>query len=559
MSIVNDFAERASAKVSENAGDLALQIAERKRAEEEIRLLQSITKAITEAPNFEEAIAVTLQKVCQTIGWNFAEAWVPDPQDTTLLPSSAWYGSTEALLSFREASLGHTFVRHTGVPGRVWATQQPEWTQDVSQQPLNVFLRADVAKQVGLKSALGVPIVANEIVIAVFVFFTFDAHQEDKRMVDLVKSVAKQLGLFIERKRAEDALRSSMATNRALINAIPDWLFRISKDGIFVNFKAVKDTHHLLPGCEFLGKHIYEVFPSEVAQPTLTCVENVLTTGETQILECQLPTDSGLRDYEIRIAVSAEAEVMAIMRDITERKRHEEDMTNALEKEKQLNELKSRFVVMTSHEFRTPLATILSSTELIEHYGHKWSEEKRHQYLQKIQASVKHMTNLLNDVLVLGKAEAGKLEFAPSAIAIESFCRELVEEVQLTTSSHKIAFAVKKPCSTVHLDEKLLRHILTNLLSNAIKYSPGCDRVDFEIVDRSQKIAFRIRDYGIGIPQDEQEKLFDSFHRASNVGNISGTGLGLAIVKKSVDLHGGTIEINSQIGEGTTFLVTIPC
>jgi PAS domain S-box-containing protein len=537
---------------------LKAEIAERKRAEEEILLLQSITKAIAEAPNFEEAIAVTLEKVCQTIGWNFAEAWIPDNQECALVPSPAWYGSTETLIPFREASLDQTFARYLGVPGRVWATKQPEWTQDVSTQPLDVFLRADIAKQVGLKSALGVPIVANEKVIAVFVFFTFEAHQEDKRMVDLVKSVAKQLGLFIERKRAEDALRSSMATNRALINAIPDWLFRISKDGIFVNFKSVKDTYLLFPDSEFLGKHIYEVFPAEVAQPTLNCIEKALTTGETQVLECQLPTDNGLRDYEVRIAISAEAEVMAIVRDITERKRREEDMSIALEKEKQLNELKSRFVAMTSHEFRTPLATILSSSELIEYYGHKWSEEKRQQYFQKIQASVKHMTNLLNDVLVLGKAEAGKLEFSPSAIAIASFCSELVEEVQLSTSTHTIVFQVEL-CAKAYLDEKLLRHILTNLLSNAIKYSPGRDRVDFDVICQSDTIVFRIRDYGIGVPESELEKLFDSFHRASNVGNISGTGLGLAIVKKSVDLHGGTIEISSQVGEGTIFTVTIPC
>ncbi|NJO94397.1 MAG: PAS domain S-box protein [Hydrococcus sp. RM1_1_31] len=168
-------------RIQQRTAQLEAEIVERKRAGEEIRLLQTITKAITESPNFEQAIAVTLKKVCQTIGWNFAEAWIPDPQDLTLVPSSAWYGSIERLRDFREASLENTFARHTGLPGRVWATKQPEWTKDVSTQPIDIFLRAEVAKKVGLKSALGVPILANEKVIAIFVFFTIEAREEDQK------------------------------------------------------------------------------------------------------------------------------------------------------------------------------------------------------------------------------------------------------------------------------------------------------------------------------------------------------------------------------------------
>ena len=157
---------------------------------------------------------------------------------------------------------------------------------------------------------------------------------------------------------------------------------------------------------EFLGKKLYEVWPQEVAVPIMDCVERVLETGDIQILEYQILVNNTSRDYEARIVVSAEDEVMAIMRDITKRKRAEEDIRNALEKQKELSELKTRFVAMTSHEFRTPLTTILSSAELVEKYSNKLAQEKKLQHLPRLQTAVKHMTELLNNVLLIGKAQA---------------------------------------------------------------------------------------------------------------------------------------------------------
>ena len=375
-----------------------------------------------------------------------------------------------------------------------------------------------------------------------------------------LKQANEQLHSEIEeRQRAEEALRSSISTNRALLNALPDWMFRIGRDGTFVNFKSGKSENLPMPTGEFLGKKLGEVLPKEIAGPMMDCVRRALSTSEVQIFEYQLLLNDNLLDYEARIAVSAANEVIAIIRDITERKRAEEDIRNALKKEKELNELKSRFVAMTSHEFRTPLATILSSAELLEHYSHKWSEEKKISHLQRIQTAVKHMTELLNYVLLLGKAEAGKLEFKPKPLDLEQFCRELVEEMQLNASSHRIIFHAQNQYPTACLDEKLLRHILSNLLSNAIKYSPESDEVRFDLIGEGGEAIFRIQDRGIGIPAAEQAQLFDSFHRASNVGNISGTGLGLAIVKRAVDLHGGKIAVESQVEVGTTFTVTLPC
>lgn len=247
------------------------------------------------------------------------------------------------------------------------------------------------------------------------------------------------------------------------------------------------------------------------------------------------------------------------IQDITDRKRAESEIFNALAKEKQLSELKSRFVSITSHEFRTPLTTILSAAELLEYYGHNWTEEEKLEQLHLIQAAVQQMTNLLDDILLLGKAEAGKLEFKPTIVDLIKFCRHLAAEIQLNAGSDcAIAVISNYQGITAAIDQKLLRQILSNLLTNAIKYSPQGDKVTLELDCKNGEAVFQIQDRGIGIPKEDQQHLFEFFHRATNVGHISGTGLGLAIVKKCVDLHRGHISVLSEVGFGTTFRVCVP-
>jgi PAS domain S-box-containing protein len=247
------------------------------------------------------------------------------------------------------------------------------------------------------------------------------------------------------------------------------------------------------------------------------------------------------------------------VQDITKLKYAEAELLNALKKERELSELKSNFISMTSHEFRTPLATILSSSELLENYSHKLPEPEKQDLLRQISTAVQRMTQILNDVLAINKAEAGKIEVKPAPLDLLKFCHELVAEMQLISGEkYFISFVNIGDCSSVYMDEKILRHIFTNLLSNAIKYSPQGGCIEFEVVIADGEVNFKVKDSGIGIPLEDQKRLFQPFHRAKNVGNIGGTGLGLSIVKKMVELHEGRIEILSEDGVGTTFIVTIP-
>ncbi|NJN91522.1 MAG: HAMP domain-containing histidine kinase [Leptolyngbyaceae cyanobacterium SL_5_14] len=176
-----------------------------------------------------------------------------------------------------------------------------------------------------------------------------------------------------------------------------------------------------------------------------------------------------------------------------------------------------------------------------------------------MQNSTKRITQLLENVLLLGQSEVGKLNFDPKPINLERFCQDLVEELQPDEGSqHSIVYVSQGNCELAYVDEKLLRHILGNLLCNAIKYSPQGGTVRFELSTEVKEAVFKVQDMGIGIPQTDQLNLFEPFHRATNVGKISGTGLGLSIAKQCVDLHCGQITVQSEMGVGTTFTVHLP-
>jgi signal transduction histidine kinase len=236
----------------------------------------------------------------------------------------------------------------------------------------------------------------------------------------------------------------------------------------------------------------------------------------------------------------------------------------ALEKEKEINKLKSQFISIASHEFRAPLTSILLSCHLLQNHNDTLSPESKQQHFNKIKSNVKHLNQILEDVLIIGKAEAGKLEFQPAPLDLTSFCIDLVKQIQISAGEHyHINFIEQRlyDSKTENLplmDEKLLLHILTNLLTNAINYSPKGGEIRFELTYDQKSAIFRIQDKGIGIPEEDKANLFNSFFRCSNTSQISGTGLGLTIVKNAVELHRGQISVESELGVGTTFTVILP-
>jgi signal transduction histidine kinase len=214
---------------------------------------------------------------------------------------------------------------------------------------------------------------------------------------------------------------------------------------------------------------------------------------------------------------------------------------------------------MISHDFRSPLNSILLSTGLLEEHADRLSEERKLTHFQLIHSAIQNMARLLDEISLIAKADSGNLKCHREPLDLEPFCRKLVSEMQINLSDrHQLHFSIQGELHSTLWDETLLRHILSNLLSNAIKYSPDGGVVQFELIGQKKTVTFRIQDQGIGIPQVNQPELFQPFIRAKNVGTIPGTGLGLAIVKRCVEACKGTITVESKVGIGSTFTVVLP-
>ncbi|HIK04416.1 MAG TPA: response regulator [Trichormus sp. M33_DOE_039] len=238
----------------------------------------------------------------------------------------------------------------------------------------------------------------------------------------------------------------------------------------------------------------------------------------------------------------------------------EQAIQQALKQEKQLNELKSQFVSIVSHEFRNPLSSLLLSIELLEQ--NSFTPEKRAAHFQRAKTAIKQMAQLITDVLVVGEVEREQFQYESEPVDIIWFCSNLVEDLQSRAKTEHNLVLTVQGCSEgeqpfYELDPKLLQHILNNLLENAMKYSPAGGQVTFQLRCEPDSIQFQIQDQGIGLTKQDQENLFTPFHRGSNVGNIHGTGLGLSIVKKCVDAHKGKISVESEVGVGTLFTVSL--
>lgn len=279
--------------------------------------------------------------------------------------------------------------------------------------------------------------------------------------------------------------------------------------------------------------------------------QKVQTESELLLLNEELEKRVGEKTIKLRESVLALEEANKKLQE------RETELKNSLDKERELNELKSRFVSTASHEFRTPLSSILSSVDLISMYSSEEQSDKREKHIGRIRASVKNLTNILNDFLSLGKIEEGKLNVHFSEFQVNEIFEAVSEDLRfLGSPSQNIQFEVNGEEKTIKTDRSLLSNVLVNLLNNALKYSEEDVYCNVEIDSRQIKIS--VRDQGIGIPKEDQKFLFTRFFRATNAENWQGTGLGLSIVKKHLELLNGNITFESQLGKGTVFTFKIP-
>ncbi|HEY9661703.1 MAG TPA: HAMP domain-containing sensor histidine kinase, partial [Allocoleopsis sp.] len=237
----------------------------------------------------------------------------------------------------------------------------------------------------------------------------------------------------------------------------------------------------------------------------------------------------------------------------------ERAMLEALNKERELNQLKSYFVSMVSHEFRNPLSALRMMSDLLLHFEERLTPEKKESFSQQIRLTIDHMCQLLDEVILLGKVDTGNFQIELKLLDLTEYCKTLIASHQYSDDNrHPIVLHCQPGLTPLALDANLLGHILNNLISNALKYSLPSGEVHIEVSQQHDTVTFSITDRGIGIPAEDQPRLFDAFTRCRNVGKIQGTGLGLAIVKRCVDLHQGKVSVESALGLGTKVTVILP-
>lgn len=368
-----------------------------------------------------------------------------------------------------------------------------------------------------------------------------------------------------ERKHWEEALIQSEAKYRRVVNTIKEVIFQTDTEGnwTFLNPAWTEITGFMVD--ESLKTNFLE-YTYEADRETNRQSFQTLISGQSEYSrhEIRYITKSGSYcwvEVYARLLHDESGEIIGTsgtLNDITARKTSEEETRRALKREMELNELKSKLVSIVSHEFRTPLAAILSSSELLQNYWDKWTLEKRSSLLQKIKKSIHNLIELLNDVTEVGRYDTGRIVLQYEQLDINGIVEELMEEsLSGFPSPPRIFFQPIEPLF-FKSDKKLFRQILSNLLSNAVKYTPPDKSVTISIEYAARTLIITVADEGIGIPEDEQKELFEPFMRARNAEGIQGTGLGMVILKRAIDLCNGTITFESTIDVGSTFTVTLP-
>ncbi len=364
--------------------------------------------------------------------------------------------------------------------------------------------------------------------------------------------------------KAQAELRKSEMRFAKIFHASPVAIFIIrnnDKKIIDANSKFLELMKYTRE--EFVDRNVnsLNIFNNEVQKIILINEASAFSHGEPK--EIEFLTSEGkvitlLTSIE-QMHFDKESWIIYIGVDISERKKATLEIESALEKQKELNSLKTQFISMISHEFRTPLTTIMLSTDLLKRYGDSWNPDEKSRHFQRIQDTILKMTQLMENVLIIGRIDSGKFQFNPEPMDLQGFCFSIAKNLEFSQNgTHKINIQFNGNNEEAHVDENLLGLVLNNLLSNAIKYSPNGSVVDFIVNCNNVSAELIVKDRGIGIPEEELNLLFQSFFRASNVGSIAGYGLGLSIVKKCVDTHRGKIDVRSVVGKGTTFIVSIP-
>ncbi|KXK21265.1 MAG: GAF sensor signal transduction histidine kinase [Chloroflexi bacterium OLB15] len=584
-------------------------LTERKHSENELRLSESRYRALLEEAN-RRALELTLLNRIRSIVVREMDQQAAIRAVVEGLHEI--YGYSHVSLYLVNPDTGDLHLQHhvnyeqvievmpagRGIMGRTAQTAQAVLIKDVTQEP------AFIAAIPNLQSEITVPLLVDGQVVGVLNVETTKGFQLNQEDLDLIVAISEHVSIAVQRaglsaaeqeqrQRAQELAGTNAALYAETLRYAEELERRVdertaqlqqakdqveavlnaSSDGILLlnasaQIRQANPAFALLFGYSPASGEPFTSFVNPSSREILmTALERAIAEGQVQ--RCEL---IGCRRDDTRLTLEAvidlvrgnawaEPLVVCNLRDISQRRKLENDLREALDKERRLVELKSRFGAMASHEFRTPLALIRTSSDLLMHHYDRLNETRRQEHFAMIATQVQQLASLIDDLLTISRADTVGTDFRPQMVDLPEYCAEITREIQwIASSTHRIGFACVGDFKPVMIDPAMMRRALINLLNNAIKYSPNGNAVQFLVsyLEHEGVISFQIHDQGIGIPAEDQRHLFDTFYRASNTTHIQGTGLGLAIVKRAVEAHGGTVKFNSIAGQGTTFIITIP-
>lgn len=529
-------------------------ITERKRAEKRRTIFSGLGRRLSAVTTIEDAMRIALDVADELFGWDSC---------------SIDLYSAEQHMTFAVLTMDTIAGKRIPVPPAYTGSAPSPFMQKTIDEGAQLILRKAGERSPGLTpfgdkarpsaSLMFVPMHNGPRVTAVLSLQSYTPDAYTPGDLQIFQALADYCSAAVERMQAEQEFR-------AIFEHSLEGICRTTREGrllaanpAFAQMLGFTSPDELMKAAETGARwcvqpELWEKFLALLAEQTVVRqfdLEFRGPGGGHLHVTCSGHAVRDARGNVRYLAITAQ--------DVTERKRAEAELRRALAQEKELGELKSNFISMVSHEFRTPLEVIVSSADILNRYLDRLTPAERASHLQFIQSSVQRMAGMMEDVLLLGRFEGGRLQCQPDDLHLTAWCRRLLDEMRSATGGQcplQAHLDLAEPM--VRADEKLLRHILTNLISNAVKYSPPGSPVQFRVWREQNHAVFGVADAGRGIPAGDLPKIFEAFHRAANVGQIPGTGLGLVIVKRGVELHGGQISVSSEEGQGTTFTVRLP-
>jgi PAS domain S-box-containing protein len=537
------------------ASKIARDIRERRRADARLLAQYTIARLLVDATSLAEAAGPLLAAVCETLEWEVAELWVADEARGELRCQAIHAGDAVATAPFLEASRAHGFPRGRGLPGRVWETAVPSWIENLSADPN--FPRARAALAAGLHTGFAFPIAVGARVVAIIEVFSRERRSADPAMMRVMATIGQQIGLFIERRRAEDALGRERELLRTIIDGIPVMItldepgtrrLHLNREfqrvtGWSVGDARARDFVETWAGTE------PGVQGAEVSDAGAASWRDVrMTTQEGQVIETAWSSVSLSDGTRIGIGL-----------DITDRKQRELDLERARTTAEAESRAKDEFLAMLGHELRNPLSVVSSALDVLNRTDSAHPSAARARVA--VERQVRRLTELVDDLLDVARVTSGKIVLARQPVDLGAIVARAVEAFRPTgrAAGHVIHDDVQSVW--VDGDETRLEQIVDNLFGNSAKFTPAGGEIRITVRAEGRSAVLRVEDSGVGIAPDVLPRVFDLFVQGDRSLDRTqgGLGLGLTLVRRLVELHGGEVEAASEgMDRGAVFVVRLP-